>query len=127
MKSRRNFSFPENLPVHLCPLPPLAPTQTGTSICTRTRGYNFAYFLFSFLLILVCLLQFLLFSPSAFLNRNCLWRPLQRMPTAVLNRERGKPFRGEIWVDCHFGVLHLWVHKGGLGETLLTLVEKASL
>lgn len=27
-----------------------------------------------------------------------LWRLLQKMPTAVLNKERGKLSRGEIWI-----------------------------
>uniref|UniRef100_G1SCT6 Hexokinase-2 n=1 Tax=Oryctolagus cuniculus TaxID=9986 RepID=G1SCT6_RABIT len=30
--------------------------------------------------------------------QSCLWRPSRKTPTAVLNRERGKPCRGEIWI-----------------------------
>lgn len=55
------------------------------------------------------------FFPAYFLHRNCLWKPLQKMPTVVLNKGRGKLFRGEIWVECHCGILDLEADKGGLG------------
>ena len=55
------------------------------------------------------------FLPAYFLYRNSLWKPLQKMPTVVLNKGRGKLFRGEIWVECHCGILDLEADKGGLG------------
>ena len=59
--------------------------------------------------------NFLSFFPAYFLHRNCLWKPLQKMPTVVLNKGSGKLFRGEIWVECHCGILDLEADRGGLG------------
>ena len=59
--------------------------------------------------------NFFSFLPAYFLYRNSLWKPLQKMPTVVLNKGRGKLFRGEIWVKCHCGILDLEADKGGLG------------
>lgn len=37
------------------------------------------------------------------------------MPTAVLNKEKGKPSRGEIWVECHCSIQYLGAKKGRAG------------
>lgn len=85
MKSRTTFSCPETLPMHLSPLSSLSPDSNRSThkTCARTSWY----------------------SSLCLLHRNCLWRPLQKMPTAVPNKGRGKPCRGEIWVECHCGIL----------------------
>ena len=112
MKSGKTFSFPENLP--FTPRPPKKHAQELYWNSWIQFSLFFGFFvLFCFQIFVYY--NFFSFFPAYFLHRNCLWKPLQKMLTVVLNKGSGKLFRGEIWVECHCGILDLEADKGGLG------------